>query len=78
MGGLDVFLLPTLQSRIVYECSFARFGIIALVDEATGYQDDRARHDLHRIFEQYVSKELAFPKVDTPGSSSTSKASVPC
>ena len=39
--------------------SFARVGIIALIDEATGYQYNRARDDLHRILEQYVSKELA-------------------
>jgi len=28
---------------------FARVGIIALVDEATGYQKDRARDDLAKI-----------------------------
>lgn len=38
---------------------FARVGIIALVDEATGYEADRQRGDLRRILEQYVSKELA-------------------
>ncbi len=38
---------------------FARVGIIALIDEATGFQYSRARNDLNRLLEQYLSKELA-------------------
>ncbi len=37
---------------------FARVGIIALIDEATGYQADRARDELNKILEAYISKEL--------------------
>jgi hypothetical protein len=37
---------------------FARIGIIALVDEATGYQADRARNALARILETFIAKEL--------------------
>lgn len=37
---------------------FARVGIVALVDEATGYQKDRDRDALHRILEEYISEEL--------------------
>lgn len=37
---------------------FARVGIIALVDEATGYQEDRDRMELHRILEAYIAPEL--------------------
>lgn len=37
---------------------FARVGIIALVDEATGYQDDRARDALAKILEAFVAKEI--------------------
>lgn len=37
---------------------FATVGIIALVDEATGFQDFRARDALARILEKYVAKEL--------------------
>lgn len=37
---------------------FARVGIIALVDEATGYQADRAKDELMKILEAYISKEL--------------------
>jgi len=36
----------------------ANVGIIALVDEATGYQKDRAKDDLAKILEQFIAKEL--------------------
>jgi hypothetical protein len=36
----------------------AHVGIIALVDEATGYQYDRVRHALEEILEQFIAKEL--------------------
>jgi hypothetical protein len=36
----------------------ATVGIIALVDEATGYQKDRARDALAQILEKFVAKEL--------------------
>ena len=44
----------------------ARVGVTALVDEATGYQEVRARHELQKILEAYVQAELrpwvrAFP-----------------
>lgn len=37
---------------------FARVGIIALVDEATGYQDARSRDALAKILEAFVTREL--------------------
>ncbi len=37
---------------------FARVGIIALVDEATGFQRDRRKDALARILEAFVAKEL--------------------
>lgn len=37
---------------------FARVGIVALVDEATGYQRDRASDALSKILEQFIAKEL--------------------
>lgn len=43
---------------------FARIGIIALVDEATGYQNDRARDALSKILEAFIAKELQ-PYVQT-------------
>jgi hypothetical protein len=38
--------------------SLSKIGIIALVDEATGYQRDRAKDALARILEQFIAKEL--------------------
>jgi hypothetical protein len=51
------------QEHIALKCEilirgFAKVGIIALIDEATGYQDSRTRDALARILEQYVTKEL--------------------
>lgn len=37
---------------------FARVGIIALVDETTGYQRDRAKDALSSILEAFIAKEL--------------------
>jgi hypothetical protein len=36
---------------------FARVGIIALVDEATGFQEIRAKDELHRLLALYLSEE---------------------
>jgi hypothetical protein len=52
------------QEHIVRACNLltrglARVGIIALVDEATGYQDVRDRKALQQILDQYIGKELA-------------------
>jgi hypothetical protein len=38
--------------------SFAKVGIIALVDEATGYQRERASTALAKILEAFISKDL--------------------
>jgi hypothetical protein len=38
--------------------AFARVGIIALVDEATGFQKLRARDDLQKILSAYISSDL--------------------
>jgi hypothetical protein len=37
---------------------FTHVGIIALVDEATGYQADRDRDELHKILAAFISEEL--------------------
>lgn len=39
--------------------ALAHVGIIALVDEATGYQEVRDREALQQILDAYISKELA-------------------
>lgn len=56
-------MLQSQQFHIAHQCEvlmrgFARVGIIALVDEATGYQKDRARDALAKILESFVAKEL--------------------
>lgn len=53
----------TAQNRVAATCevlvrSLAKVGIIALVDEATGYQEIRARDELQTILEYYVQEEL--------------------
>lgn len=51
------------QTIIADQCEilirgFARVGIIALVDEATGYQYDRERIELQKILNAYISEEI--------------------
>lgn len=51
------------QQHIAQQCEvlmrgFARVGIVALVDEATGFQKDRERDSLAKILEAFVAKEL--------------------
>lgn len=49
----DLVLVSSILMR-----SFAKVGIIALIDEATGYQEDRERDALQSLLSIYVSKEL--------------------
>src|SRR5205814_2050988 len=55
-------LAPT-QDHIAKMCEIltrglARVGIVALVDEATRFQEYRAKDELAKILEAYISKEL--------------------
>jgi hypothetical protein len=52
-GQLDKALKAEILMR-----GLAHVGIIALVDEATGYQYDRARQALEEILDKFISKEL--------------------
>jgi hypothetical protein len=45
------------QAKILVR-GFAKIGIIALVDEATGYQYDREKDELQKILRAYISEEL--------------------
>lgn len=45
------------QAEIIIR-SVAKVGIVALVDEATGYQDFRTKKALQELLEQYIAKEL--------------------
>lgn len=42
----------------ILQKSFAKIGIVALVDEATGYQEFRAKNELNVLLSQYLSEEL--------------------
>jgi hypothetical protein len=57
-GSLDKRLDRLAERAAVLQHGFATVGIIALVDEATGYQDFRQRDALARILEKFVAKEL--------------------
>ena len=46
------------EMAIVLVRGLARVGIVALVDEATGYQETRARNELQLILEMYVAAEF--------------------
>lgn len=60
----DAGVLKTEQEkRYAHYCdilvrAFARIGIVALVDEATGYQEIRDKIALQKILELYIAKEL--------------------
>ena len=56
-------VLQPQQMGIAQQCEvlvrgLARVGIVALVDEATGYQEIRKRDALHRILAAYIAPEL--------------------
>lgn len=45
------------QAEIIVR-SIAKVGMVALVDEATGYQYDRSRNALEKILEEFISVDL--------------------
>jgi hypothetical protein len=62
LAARKVGVLLTSQKHIADQCellvrTFARVGIIALVDEATGYQEIRDKHALAKILERYLLNE---------------------
>src|SRR5947208_12062569 len=63
----NIRLLPR-QSIVANQCeillgAFAKVGIIALVDEATGYQYERERFELNRIFKLLILEDGIFSEV---------------
>ena len=64
LSARDTGVLKTEQEqRYAQYCeallrAFAKVGMVALVDEATGYQAERDRDELHRILEAYIAQEL--------------------
>jgi hypothetical protein len=57
-GALPKHLKRIAERAATLQHGFATVGIIALVDEATGYQDVRERDALAKILEKFVAKEL--------------------
>ena len=57
-GALQEQQLPKAQKAEILTRALAHVGIISLVDEATGYQNIRARNSLAKILEAFVAKEL--------------------
>lgn len=49
---------PIAKAAEILMRGLAHVGILALVDEATGYQDSRARDALAKILEAFVAKEI--------------------
>ena len=58
LGVLDKRIAHLAERAALLQHGFATIGIIALVDEATGYQEIRARDSLAKILERFVAKEL--------------------
>ena len=57
-GVLQMSQLPKAKKAEILMRGLAHVGIVALVDEATGYQDARVKDALAKIFEAFVAKEL--------------------
>lgn len=57
-GVLTPNQIPMAMTAEVLVRSFAKVGIVALVDEATGYQYDREKDELQKILKAYISEEL--------------------
>ena len=80
LGARKAKVLSSYQLQIADRCElllqgFSRVGVVALVDEATGYQDIRARRALTTILERFIADELqpwtktfpyAFLRTDIP------------
>lgn len=56
--ALTKIQLPVAERADILMRGLAHTGIIALVDEATGFQRDRAKDALARILEAFIAKEL--------------------
>lgn len=65
-GALQKQQLAKAQNAEILTLALADTGVVALIDEATGYQDERARDALAKIFSTFLAKErqkwaLTFP-----------------
>jgi hypothetical protein len=62
-GLLTTQQLPLAEQSEILVRALAKVGIVALVDEATGFQNERDRDELHRLLSVYLVEErLAWAK----------------
>jgi len=57
-NALKINQMPMAEAADALLRGFATVGVIALVDEATGYQYTRTRHALEEILDKFIAKEL--------------------
>jgi hypothetical protein len=57
-GKLTASQKPLAVAAIVIVRALSKLGVIALIDEATGYQYERERDELQKILKMYVAEEL--------------------
>lgn len=57
-GKLTASQKPLSEASLIIVRSLSKIGIIALIDEATGYQYDRESDELQKILRAYISEEL--------------------
>lgn len=50
--------LPIAQASEILVRSLSKIGIIALIDEATGYQEERERDELQKLLSIYITSEF--------------------
>jgi hypothetical protein len=50
--------IPLARASEILLLGLSKIGIIALVDEATGYQYEREKDELHKILKAYIAEEL--------------------
>ena len=58
-GTLPDYYLPAAVRAEIFVRSVAKVGIVALVDEVTGYQEVRQKEALQALLDAYLRKELA-------------------
>ncbi len=62
-GVLTLNQQPLAEMSEMIVRSLSKVGIVALIDEATGYQEERDRNELNKLLEKYLSAErLAWAK----------------
>jgi hypothetical protein len=57
-GALHHKQIEFARHAAILQKGLSKVGVVALVDEATGYQAERARDELTKILEAYISEEL--------------------